>query len=114
MCFDTYATNLLFACLVWSLTFERAEQLRKHKAEKATEVDLLKATTPDQIWLADLDAIEQLLDERDNFLGFDEKRSCGKTKIKTTVAKNKYAKRKLDEDEVCSNAVDFFIHAIVG
>ena len=99
--------------LVWSLTFERAEQLRKQKAEKAAEVDLLEATTPEQIWLADLDAIEHLLDERDKSLGFDEKRSCGKTKINTTVAKNKYAKRKLDEDEVSSNVVVLLIHAIV-
>lgn len=77
-------------------------------------MDLLEATTPEQIWLADLDAIEQLLDERDKSLGFNEKRSCSKTKFNTTVAKNKYAKRKLDEDEVCSNPVDFFIYAIVG
>lgn len=70
---------------------------------------MLEATTPEQIWLADLDAIEQLLDERDKALGFDEKRSSSKTKINTTVAKNKYAKRKLDEDEVCSNAVFFFL-----
>lgn len=69
---------------------------------------MLEATTPEQIWLADLDAIEQLLDERDKALGFDEKRSSSKTKINTTVAKNKYAKRKLDEDEVCSNAVFSF------
>ena len=76
-------------------------------------MDLLEATTPEQIWLADLDAIEHLLDERDKSLGFDEKRSCGKTKINTTVAKNKYAKRKLDEDEVSSNVVVLLIHAIV-
>ena len=100
--------------LVWSLTFERAEQLRKQKAEKAAEVDLLEATTPEQIWLADLDAIEQLLDERDKALGFDEKRSCSKTKINTTVAKNKYAKRKLDEDEVCAVMPFFLSSAIVG
>ena len=98
--------------LVWSLTFERAEQLRKQKAEKAAEVDLLEATTPEQIWLADLDAIEQLLDERDK--AFDEKRSCSKTKINTTVAKNKYAKRKLDEDEVCVVMPFFLSSAIVG
>lgn len=70
-------------------------------------MDLLEATTPEQIWLADLDAIEHLLDERDKSLGFDEKRSCGKTKINTTVAKNKYAKRKLDEDEVSSMSLFF-------
>lgn len=115
LCFDTdKSTNLFLACLVWSLTFERAEQLRKQKADKAEEVDLLEATTPEQIWLTDLDAIDKLLDERDKSVGFEEKR-CGKSKINTSVAKDKCAKRKRkqpDENEVRNNVVALLIHVI--
>ncbi|KAL7543375.1 hypothetical protein ACHAXR_013102 [Thalassiosira sp. AJA248-18] len=55
----------LLGMKIWSLTFERAEELRRQKEEKAKEVKKLEATSPEAIWLADLDAVEEALNERD-------------------------------------------------
>ncbi len=99
----------LLGMKIWSLTFERAEQLSKQKIDKAEEVKSLEATSPEQIWLTDLDAIEELLDERDKALGIEEKEQMrGKSKANASVAK-KRAKRKQDEDEVRSFILDFQI-----
>ncbi|KAL9179430.1 hypothetical protein ACHAXT_008720 [Thalassiosira profunda] len=56
----------LLGMKIWSLTFERAEELRKERDAKAEEAKALEATSPDAIWSADLDAIEELLEERDD------------------------------------------------
>ncbi len=64
----------LIGMKIWSLTFERAEELRMQRSEKIKEVQKLQATTPEDIWLADLDAIEILLDERDKALGVEPKK----------------------------------------
>lgn len=97
----------LLGMKIWSLTFERAEELCRQKAVKTEEVNLLEATSPEQIWLTDLDTIEELLDERDKALGIDEKKQkCDKSKINASVAK-KRAKRKHDEDEVRSFVLEF-------
>mmetsp|Transcript_15374 Transcript_15374/g.31098 ORF Transcript_15374/g.31098 Transcript_15374/m.31098 type:complete len:1416 (+) Transcript_15374:116-4363(+) len=77
---DTSDANLakgyeyLLGMKIWSLTFERAEQLRKERAEKAEEVDKLEATSPETIWLNDLDAIDEALDERDVALQLETKK----------------------------------------
>jgi DNA topoisomerase-2 len=55
----------LLGMKIWSLTFEKAEELRAKFAEKTQEVAELEETSPSQIWLNDLDAIEEALDERD-------------------------------------------------
>ncbi len=97
----------LLGMKIWSLTFERAEDLCRQKAVKAEEVNSLEATSPEQIWLADLDTIEELLDERDKALGIDEKKqNCNKSQANASVAK-KRAKRKHDEDEVRCAVLEF-------
>lgn len=55
----------LLGMKIWSLTFEKAEQLREQLANKTREVAELEATSPQQIWKNDLDAIEDALDERE-------------------------------------------------
>jgi len=55
----------LLGMKIWSLTFEHAEHLRAELAEKTKTLVELEATSPAQIWLNDLDAIETALDERD-------------------------------------------------
>jgi DNA topoisomerase II len=54
----------LLGMKIWSLTFERAEELRRQLAEKENEVKILEATSPSQIWMKDLDDIEVALDDR--------------------------------------------------
>merc|ERR1712003_365590 len=56
----------LLGMKIWSLTFEKAEQLRNELAKRTKEVSDLESTAPTQIWLDDLDAIEAALDERGN------------------------------------------------
>jgi DNA topoisomerase-2 len=52
---------------IWSLTFEKAEKLRLELAEKSRAVSQLEATPPSALWETDLDAIEEALDDRDQY-----------------------------------------------
>jgi DNA topoisomerase II len=91
----------LLGMRIWSLTFEKAEQLRKELAEKTDELESLAKKQPSQLWLDDLDAIEATLDARDIVIQGekeDELRAqtkntkrvdAGKAKGKKKVAKKK-------------------------
>lgn len=96
----------LLGMKIWSLTFERAEELRRQRGEKAVEVDTLEGTSPESIWLTDLDAIDEALNERDADIASalaEEVRAQSKSKARVTkkaavAAKNaKKAKKKADE-----------------
>jgi DNA gyrase/topoisomerase IV, subunit A len=54
----------LLGMKIWSLTFEKAQELRSQLAEKTKQLQELEATAPTHMWLNDLDAIEVALDER--------------------------------------------------
>jgi len=56
----------LLGMKIWSLTFEKAEQLRRDLAEKTKAVTDLELTPSTEIWKNDLAAIEAAMDERDN------------------------------------------------
>lgn len=60
--------DYLLGMKIWSLTFERAEELKLLLAEKSRELNDLEATSPSTIWLRDLDAVEAAMDERDTFI----------------------------------------------
>lgn len=97
----------LLGMKIWSLTFERAEDLRRQKAEKAEEVKKLQATSPEAIWLADLDAIDEALNERDLDISAELKREVlaqNKSKArqtkKATASKKDTAKSKKKVDLV--------------
>ena len=80
---------------IWSLTFERAEELRRQLAEKTEEVGTLEATEPQTIWLNDLEAIEEALNERDVELNAELKReSQAQSKARVRVAKKATAAAK--------------------
>ncbi len=96
----------LLGMKIWSLTFERAEELRRQKKEKAVEVDTLEATSPESIWLTDLDSIDEALNERDADIASalqDEVKAQSKSKARVTkkaaaaAKKAKKAKKKADE-----------------
>jgi DNA topoisomerase-2 len=96
----------LLGMKIWSLTFERAQELRRQLAEKTEEVSTLEATEPQTIWLNDLTAIEEALDERDVELDAEAKKEkSAQSKARTHVAKKataaaakkKKAKKKKDE-----------------
>ena len=81
----------LLGMKIWSLSFEKAEELRAQLEEKTTTLTALEATSPSEIWLNDLDAIEVAMDEREAAMDeavLDEKRAQKKN------AKHQQAKKK--------------------
>ncbi|KAL3807608.1 hypothetical protein ACHAXA_002546 [Cyclostephanos tholiformis] len=103
----------LLGMKIWSLTFERAEELRRQKMEKTNEVKQLNATSPEAIWLSDLDTIEEALNERDLEISAELKREVqaqNKNKVhnakKATAAKKKAAKGKKKNDNWDSDMED--------
>jgi len=95
----------LLGMKIWSLTFERAEELRRQREEKSKEVEALIATAPETIWLADLDAIDEALVERDANIASEFKKeldaqskSRSQNKKKATAAAKKKAKSKKKTD----------------
>lgn len=96
--------DYLLGMKIWSLTFEKAEELRAKLAEKTQEVAELENTPPSQIWLNDLDAIEEALDERDAEMeaaARDEVKAQKKNKKQQVKKANKAAakrgKKQMDE-----------------
>ena len=96
----------LLGMKIWSLTHERAEELRRQRAEKAQEVDELNATSPEQLWSNDLDAIEEALTERDADIAADLKHEVNaqsknsarnKKKAVSKAKAAKKSKKKVDE-----------------
>jgi DNA topoisomerase II len=90
----------LLGMKIWSLTYEKAEQLRSQLEEKTKELEDLQATDPSQIWSRDLDAIEVALDERDQALfaaEVDERRAQKKNKTRNAKKKAIGKKKKKDE-----------------
>ena len=47
---------------LWSLTREKVDQLCAQREQKQSEHDELSARTPEQLWLADLDALQTALE----------------------------------------------------
>lgn len=93
----------LLGMKIWSLTFEKAEELRAQLEERNNELQVLEDTTPSEIWLNDLDSIENALDERDDSIRKAEsaeakaqKKSKKKQQKKAAAAK-KGKKKKADE-----------------
>ena len=80
----------LLGMKIWSLTFEKAEELHRQKGEKSDEVKILEGVSPEIIWNNDLDAIEELLDERDETLGIEAK----KQRYERATLKNKKQMKK--------------------
>lgn len=84
----------LLGMKIWSLTYEKAEELRSQLAERTQELQKLEAKSPNDLWLADLDAIEVALDERDIEIQEaheDEKKAQQKNQKRTGNIKKKAA-----------------------
>lgn len=97
----------LLGMKIWSLTYEKAEELRHQLDERTKELQDLQATSPSQIWLKDLDNIEKALDTRDEvYAGYEaeEKYAQNKSqkaqakKAKKAVAASKKGKKKDEWD----------------
>lgn len=91
--------DYLLGMKIWSLTKEKADELRSKLADKAAELEELEATAPTQIWLNDLDAVEAALDARDGLMEADQKAEAKAVKKnKSRLAKKKPAKKKKKDE----------------
>jgi DNA topoisomerase-2 len=61
----------LLGMKIWSLTFEKAQELRQQLDERTAELRALENKEPSEIWLNDLDEIEIALGERDDGIKAD-------------------------------------------
>jgi DNA topoisomerase-2 len=66
--------DYLLSMPLWNLTLEKVEKLKKQKMEKEDELEDLRATTVQDIWLKDLDELELALDEFDTIMEQNNKR----------------------------------------
>lgn len=89
--------DYLLGMPIWSLTYERVEELRKQMKDKTHELDELKRKTPEVLWEIDLKAVDhelELMEEERALMqqenGKSKKRSRPKAKAK--------AKGRKDED----------------
>lgn len=96
----------LLGMKIWSLTYEKAEELHRQLEERTAELKALQATSPSDIWLRDLDNIEIALDERDAEMEeaeADEQRARTKnkkhqtSKAKKAAANKNKGKKKADQ-----------------
>ena len=58
--------DYLLSMKIWSLTLERVQSLTSERNAKHAELELLRGKSPEDLWLADLDALETALDEFEN------------------------------------------------
>ncbi|KAL7550823.1 hypothetical protein ACHAWF_014023 [Thalassiosira exigua] len=96
----------LLGMKIWSLTFERAEELRGQRVEKDEEVEVLEATSPEEMWLADLDVIEELLDDRDAALGISSMKQKHEVKAKKKSGSKRPTKAHTLADEWDSSEME--------
>lgn len=95
--------DYLLGMPIWSLTWERVEDLRKQLKEKTTELTDLQNTTPEALWERDLDVVLSELDrmdEEEEEMKKEEGRLRSGKKTKPTRApKTKAAKGKVKDGE---------------
>lgn len=77
---DVKKYDYLLGMSMWMLTEERKNELLKQRDSKLSELEILKAKTPENIWLADLEALEKKLDDVEQKEKLEEIGSNKKTK----------------------------------
>lgn len=96
--------DYLLSMKLWSLTLERVEDLRGQLAQKAAELEALRGTSAADLWLQDMDALEQKLEDYEAGLEFEPAyvvaaaRGKGKGKKAGKAKKGKPKARALDSD----------------
>jgi DNA topoisomerase-2 len=77
----------LLSLPLWSLTKERVQQLRDDLRACEDEISALKAKSPESMWLADLDALENAINDLENADAEEDASSTAASKQKSTNAK---------------------------
>ena len=78
----------LLGMKIWKLTREKMMELRRQR-----KVETLEETTPETMWISDLDTIEELLDERDKELGIETCCIKKQKKVQSKKAKKLASKK---------------------
>lgn len=89
---DVKKYNYLLGMSLWMLTEEKKNELLKQRDNKIAELNVLKAKSPESIWMDDLDALEKKLNEveekeRNEELGISTKQAKAISKIKAEKPK---------------------------
>eukprot|EP01054_Gregarina_sp_Poly1_P001148 Gregarina_sp_Poly_1__1147@NODE_127_length_13318_cov_461_829220_g113_i0_p1_GENE_NODE_127_length_13318_cov_461_829220_g113_i0NODE_127_length_13318_cov_461_829220_g113_i0_p1_ORF_typecomplete_len1054_score202_96DNA_topoisoIV/PF00521_20/8_4e121TOPRIM_C/PF16898_5/5_2e50Toprim/PF01751_22/2_2e19BBIP10/PF14777_6/0_82_NODE_127_length_13318_cov_461_829220_g113_i0750910670 len=56
---------------LWSLTFEKVEELKRQQQAKEVELELFQQKTPENLWESDLDHLESAIDQHEALLAQD-------------------------------------------
>ena len=72
--------DYLLSMKIWSLTMEKVKALTLERDEKKDELDVLAAKTAEDLWLEDLDALEESLDAFEGELVAAEKQEAAARK----------------------------------
>lgn len=85
---DVQRYDYLLGMSMWMLTDERKNDLLKQRDTKLSELNILKAKTPNSLWITDLDALEKKLNEVEQKERDDESGSIKKA-AKAMLAQSK-------------------------
>jgi len=95
---DSNGYDYLLSMKLWSLTLERVEALTAERDTKHATLEKLKATPPQELWLADLDALEEELDNFEHALTAEGGTVAPKRGRGGKKAKAMYCDEDSDED----------------
>ena len=71
--------NYLLSMSIWSLSYEKVEQLKKEVTRKEEELNVVNKTTLEMMWINDLDQFLMVLDEVEEE---EEKMRVNRPKVK--------------------------------
>eukprot|EP00747_Dinoflagellata_sp_TGD_P131240 gnl/TRDRNA2_/TRDRNA2_174938_c5_seq12.p1 gnl/TRDRNA2_/TRDRNA2_174938_c5~~gnl/TRDRNA2_/TRDRNA2_174938_c5_seq12.p1 ORF type:complete len:1368 (-),score=440.69 gnl/TRDRNA2_/TRDRNA2_174938_c5_seq12:62-4108(-) len=95
--------NYLLGMPLWSLTYERVEQLKKEMKDKTAELTTLQGTSIEDLWEKDLQAVMEELDimdeEAEELRKEEERLKNGGAKRARARPKARRRKKKDDEEE---------------
>ena len=90
---------------LWSLTYEKVEELKSELAATQEKVSELEETSEKQIWLNDLAELEDALDERDEMMeAANREEAAARKKNAKKKKKTKGKKKKKDWDSDASSS----------
>lgn len=107
---DVKKFDYLLGMSMWMLTDERKNELLKQRDNKLSELNILKARTPEGIWEADLEALEKKLDEvehkeRQEELGINAKTAKAQAAKAAASGKRKRSVKGKDEIYPASDGI---------
>ncbi|CAI5729222.1 unnamed protein product [Hyaloperonospora brassicae] len=103
--------DYLLSMKIWSLTKERVDKLRRELQDCENEYAVLEGRTVENLWLTDLDALEEMLieteKEREKILAHTFKKNGGKKGKKAATKKRRRKNNDDSDDEDADDDSDF-------